>query len=208
MDKHFIITIGRQIGSGGLETAGKLAAEFGIKMYDKDLMLEAAKASGISSEFFSHKDEKASGSANFLIGFRAMLNGAFHGNDSVMRDDHLFQIMSDTIQQIASQESCIFVGRCADYILREQPNLLNVFLTADLEYRVGRLMNEHSWSEGEARRFIEKNEKERSEYYNFYTFKKWGDSSSYDICLSTSKLGGPDAVVEAIKYHMKTLKMI
>jgi len=207
MDK-FIITIGRQIGSGGLETAAKLAEDFGIKMYDKDLMFEAAKSSGISPEFFSRKDEKSTAGSHFFINFRSMLNGAFHGNDSVMRDDRLFQIMSDTMRQIASQESCIFVGRCADYILREHPNILNLFITADLEYRIGRLMKQHSWSEEESRKFIERNEKERAEYYNFYTFRKWGEASNYDICLSSSKLGGTDAVVEAIKYHMSKLNMI
>ena len=205
MDQNFVITIGRRIGAGGLETAGKLASEFGIKMYDKELIAEVARRSGISPEFFSHRDEKSSRGLGTLLHFRSPISGGAGSNSTVLTDERLFTIQSEVMQKIAAEESCIFVGRCADYVLRDHPQILNVFITADLDFRVARLRADHGWSDAEARRFIERGEKERADYYNYYTFKKWGDSASYDLCLDSSRLGSIDKVVDTIKHFMSQL---
>lgn len=208
--KPFVITIGRRIGAGGLETAHLLAETFGIRMYDRELLKEVAKASGMSPEIFERSDEKAA---------KRGLNGFFgirlfsHVNESlttsdITSDDTLFKMQCDVVRKLADRESCIFVGRCADYVLRDRENVLNVFITASMEDRVARMVRSHGWTEAEAVRFIEQNEKKRANYYNYFTFKKWGDSASYDLCIDSSKLGSIEAVVEQIKFFMKQTNMI
>lgn len=210
MAGHFVISIGRQIGAGGLDTARKLSQEFGIRMFDKDLLQEVARQSGLNPEIFKNKDEEASrGRLGALSSFRSIIGGGSRSaTNSIMTEESLFKVQSDVMQKIASEQSCIFVGRCSDYILREYPNMLSVFITASLEFRIPRVMKTHGFTEDEARHYIEQSEKKRAEYYNYYTFKKWGDSSSYDLCVDSSKLGGIDAVVEVIKFVMKQRKMI
>jgi len=212
MEDNFIISIGRQIGAGGLETAGKLAKEFGIRMFDKNLLDEVAKESGLNPEIFKSKDESASrGKIGALASFRQMIGGGSQGstsNNSIMTEEALFKVQSDVMKKIASEQSCIIVGRCSDYILRDNPRMLSVFITAPIEWRIPRIMASNGLSESEARRFIEQKETKRANYYNYYTFKKWGDSSSYDLCVDSAKLGGTDAVVELIKYVMKQRNLI
>lgn len=213
MADNFIISIGRQIGAGGLETAEKLAKEFGIKMFDKNLLQEVAKESGLNPEIFAEKDEKASrGRLGALSSFRNMIGGGSQGgtsgNNTIMSEESLFKVQSDVMRKIADRQSCIIVGRCADYVLRGHERMLSVFITASLEWRITRVMQSNGLSEADARRYIEQKEKKRAEYYNYYTFKKWGDSASYDLCLDSSKLGGTDAVVEVIKFVMKQRNLI
>ena len=143
MEPHLIITIGRQLGAGGLGVARRLAEEFGLKVYDKELLAEVARESGLDEACFEKRDEKSSrgvlGAA--LQGFRSLF-GVYNraGADSVMNEDKLFQIQSEVMRGIAAREDCIFVGRCADYILRDEPRLVTVFIAADLESRVRNLM--------------------------------------------------------------------
>ena len=126
------------------------------------------------------------------------------GTDTVMNEDKLFQIQSEVMRDIAAKEDCIIVGRCADYILREEPRLVSVFISASLESRVKRIMAGEHLSEEEARRYVEQGDRKRAAYYNYYTFKKWGDSSSYDLCIDSSKLDDDiDKVVDLIKYYLK-----
>ena len=208
--EKFVITIGRQTGSGGLETAGKLARELGIKMYDQELITEVAKASGLSPEIFAKSDEKQSKRGlNGFFGIRLFshVNEAL-ATGNILSDDELFKAQSEVIQQLAEKESCVIVGRCADYILRNHPRMISVFITAELDFRVRRLMNEHGWNEAEARRFIIHSETKRADYYNYFTFKKWGDAASYDLCIDCSKVGGTDAVVEHIKLLMQEAGLI
>ena len=116
---------------------------------------------------------------------------------------------STVMRNIASKEDCIIVGRCADYILRDEPRLVTVFIAADLESRVRNLMRVGGKTEEEARRFIEWGDRKRAEYYNYYTFKQWGDSASYDLCINASRLDDDEEkVVELIKYFMKQRKLI
>ena len=207
MEPHLIITIGRQLGAGGLGVARRLAQEFGLKVYDKELLAEVARESGLDETCFEKRDEKSSrgvlGAA--LQGFRSLF-GVYNraGTDTVMNEDKLFQIQSEVMRDIAAKEDCIIVGRCADYILRDNPRLVSVFISASLESRVKRIMAGEQLSEEDARRYVEQGDRKRAAYYNYYTFKKWGDSSSYDLCIDSSKLDDDiDKVVDLIKYYMK-----
>ena len=211
MESHLIISIGRQIGAGGLGTARLLAREFGLKVYDKELMVEVARESGIDETRFEDRDEKSSrGLRASLQGFRSIF-GTYNraGTDSVMSEEQLFKIQSEVMQNIAAREDCIIVGRCADYILRDEPRLVTVFISADLETRVRRIMEGEKLSEAEARRYVEQGDRKRALYYNYYTFKKWGDASSYDLCIDSSRLDNDlTRVVDLIKYYMKQRNLI
>ena len=211
MESHLIITIGRQIGAGGLGVAQLLSQEFGLKVYDKELLATVARESGLDEACFEKRDEKSSrGVLGALQGFRSML-GMYNraGTDTVMNEDKLFQIQSEVMRGIAAQADCIIVGRCADYILRDEPRLMSVFISASLDSRVKRIMAGEHLSEEDARRYVEQGDRKRAAYYNYYTFKKWGDSSSYDLCIDSSKLDDDiDKVVDLIKYYMKQRNLL
>lgn len=211
MESHLIITIGRQIGAGGLGVARLLSQEFGLKVYDKELLAAVARESGLDEACFEKRDEKSSrGVLGALQSFRSML-GMYNraGTDTVMNEDKLFQIQSEVMRGIAAQEDCIIVGRCADYILRDEPRLMSVFISASLDSRVKRIMAGEHLSEEDARRYVEQGDRKRAAYYNYYTFKKWGDSSSYDLCIDSSKLEDDiDKVVDLIKYYMKQRNLL
>ena len=211
MEPHLIISIGRQIGAGGLGVARCLSQEFGLKVYDKELLAEVARESGLDEACFAQRDEHSSrGLRTALQGFRSLL-GVYNraGTNTVMTEEQLFKIQSEVMQKIAAKEDCIFVGRCADYILREEPRLVTVFICADPETRVKRIAEGEKLSEEEARRYVEQGDRKRAEYYNYYTFKRWGDSASYDLCIDSSKLDDDiEKVVDLIKYYMKQRKLI
>lgn len=196
METKFYITIGREKGSGGLEIAQKLAEEFGIPQYDKQLLDEAAKESGLCKEIFADIDEKRG--SKFISGFFSGIMGSLYseyGASSGINREELFRIQSETIMKIANEGSAIFVGRCADYILRERNNCLNVFITATPEDRIERLLehnkikNAEKYSKEEMEELLEKSDSKRENYYNYFTYKQWGAAASYDICLNSSLLG-------------------
>lgn len=211
MESHLIISIGRQIGAGGLGVARRLSAEFGIKMYDKELIAEVARESGLDAAVFEQRDEHSSrGLRTALQSFRSLL-GIYNraGTNTVMTEEQLFKIQSEVMRKLAAREDCIFVGRCADYILRDESRLATFFISADLESRVRNLMTVGGKTEEEARRFIEQGDRKRAAYYNYYTFKRWGDSASYDLCIDATKLGDDqDRVVDLIKYYLKQRNLI
>ena len=209
MYDKFVINVGRQFGSGGKDVAVKLSEIFGIKVYDRELITEAAKESGMCSKFFERADEKNLISKFF--GFIGAKNGITHFGSSEYRNllnqDELFKIQSDVIRKISAKESCIFVGRCADYILREDPRSVDIFISADKSSRVARICKNLQVSERKALSLMEQNDRERSEYYNYYTFKKWGTAESYDLCVNTSLLG-TDATAEYVaEFVRKVLDM-
>ncbi len=183
-----IITIGRQYGSGGRRLAQMLSEHFNIPLYDKDLINRVSEETGIAGEFFKKVDEQPSDSF-----FSMFLNSFSYGNscnceDSVLSGNSLFCMQSKVIRNIAAEGDCIFVGRCADYILRDRDDVLSIFVTADLEDRIKRVAEYEGISEQSAKDVIEKADKSRAAYYNFYTEKRWGRGSSYDICLNSSKI--------------------
>lgn len=193
MDDTILITIGRQIGSGGLQVAKLVAAELGIDVYDKNLLMLTAKESGLAPEVFDASDEKPGALGRFarLLGIRGSVysDSQMFSERSVMSEDELFSLQSSMIREIAAKGSGVFVGRAADYVLREHPRMMSVFITADLQDRISRVAERRGISDVDAERFIAEAERKRINYYNYYTFKKWGDSASYDICLNSSLLG-------------------
>ena len=199
MKKNFIINIGRQLGSGGRSIAAILAKHYGITAYDRNLIELAAKESGLSQEFFENADEKKShGFFHSIFSNRAAAN-ALGGGDSYLSNDALFKVQSDIIRDLAERESCIFV-RCADYILRDHPCHINLFFTANLEDRIARMANEKGITVEQAEELIEKTDRRRADYYNFYSGKTWGAAESYDLCINTSHLGHEATAKMLIEY--------
>lgn len=187
-NSKIIINVGRQIGSGGGEIARLLATKFGCKLYDKELLNLAAKESGFSEKFFEQNDENR-GFFKSLFHMHAPLVGDSNMYSNNFSQEGLFLIQSEAIRKAANEGSCVFVGRTADYILRDCPNAVSIFITADLDERVKRVSQRMNIDEEAARKFIEDKEDQRSTYYNYYTGKRWGHSSSYDLCVNSSILG-------------------
>jgi cytidylate kinase len=187
-DKHIIINVGRQLGSGGHDIGRMLALDFGAKYYDRELLNLAAKESGLSERVFERNDERKSFLHTFLHLPNA-LSGESYTRQGFTQDS-VFQFQSDAIRKAADEGSCVFVGRCADYVLREYNNVVNIFITASMDFRVQQVMAKQNFpSPLEARRFIEQRESRRADYYNYYTGKKWGHAASYDLCIDSSILG-------------------
>lgn len=205
MEDNILITIGRQVGSGGLQVAKMVAAELGIDVYDKNLLMIAARESGLAPEVFDAKDEKPGALGRFarMVGLRGSVYGEpqVYPNRSVMSEDELFALQSGVIRDLATRGSGVFVGRAADYVLRDNPRLMSVFITADLSDRIARVSESRGLSESEAGRFIAEAERKRSSWYNYYTFKKWGDGASYDIILNTSRFGLEAAADMVVKLY-------
>lgn len=191
MENRFVINIGRQLGSGGKSVGEALARRLGVKLYDKELINLAAKESGLCPEIFERADEKEA--HNRLATLLGYLRAPFFGNDGstadVLSGDALFKIQSDVIRTIAARESALFVGRCADYILRDHPSRLSVFITADDEDRIARICGRTGCTEAEARQLMARGDARRADYYNYYSLRKWGAAASYDLCINTSVLG-------------------
>ena len=208
MNKNFVINIGRQLGSGGRNIADILSRHYGITAYDRKIIELAAKESGFGQEFFENADEKKSyGFFHSIFSNRAIAN-ALGSNDSCLSNDALFKVQSDIIRDLAEKESCIFIGRCADYILREHPRHINIFLTANLEDRIARMASEKGITAEQAEELIEKTDRRRADYYNYYSGKTWGASESYDLCINTSHLGHEGTakmLIDYIELRMGTL---
>jgi cytidylate kinase len=188
---HFSICLGREIGSGGREVALRVSRILDASFYDKEIIYHSAQESGISSELFEKVDEKPKKSLiTSLLGVESIFPYTGNMNNiNYLCDEELFKIQSQVIMALAEKGPSVFVGRCADYVLREKRNMFSLFICADYDDRVSRLSSVHGYSEKEAKSIIEEIDKKRAEYYNYYTFKKWGAASSYDMCLNTSVLG-------------------
>lgn len=198
MGNH-IYTIGREFGSGGYEVGRMLAERLGIKLYDKELLAQAAKSSGFCKEIFENHDEKPTSSFLYSLVMDTYSGGSYSSAPFLdMPLNHkVFLAQFDTIKKIAEQESCVIVGRCADYALADNPDCLNIFVHAEMEDRISRISKRKDLTENKARDLIQKTDKQRASYYNYYTCKKWGDSRSYDLCLNTSKIS-KEACVDMI----------
>ena len=206
MDK-VIINVGRQLCAGGLEIGRILADEFNAKLYDRELLNLAAKESGFSEEFFKKNDEKT----GFFRSFLHMPFSSFANNtnfyQSNFSQESLFKFQSDAIIKAANEGSCVFVGRCADYVLRDFPNVVNVFVTASLEDRARLFMKVKNVSYEEALRRVEQIEERRASYYTYYTGKRWGYAASYDLCVDSSILGIPETAQYIAEFVRKKLKL-
>lgn len=208
MKNNLIITIGRQFGSGGREIGKILAEMLDLKYYDKELILEASKASGLCAEHFERSDEKAPN--RFL---NALSKGWMSGASGIptsggWSDEMIFKVQSDVIRDIADRESAVIVGRCADYILRDYPGCVSVFIHANIDDCVQRIVSRNCGiSEHEARELAQKRNKLRTAYYNFYTDKVWGDGASYDMCINSSAIGTQCAAELIAAFAKKKLAM-
>ncbi len=199
---HRIITISRQYGSGGRNVGLKIANRYNMEYFDKELLEEAAKKSGISKELFEMHDEKPTSS--FL--FSMVSDGYFFGYPSVNSygdmpiSQRVFLAQFDTIKEIAKERSCVIVGRCADYALQGFDDVINVFVSANMETRLKNVMAETGHTREKAKDLILKTDKRRSGYYNYYTNKKWGAAESYDLCVNSSIIGVDGCVETVVKF--------
>ena len=201
MRKHIIINVGRQLGSGGRIIGNRIAEDFNIKFYDKELLDLAAKESGFNKKFFERNDEHK-GFLKILFSSFAPIFGSSDPYANQLSDESLFKFQSDAIRKAAEQDSCVFVGRCADYILRDYPNTVNVFITADMPDRIKRVCEMLHITEKEAEKKCIEGDEKRSEYYNYYSYKKWGAAETYHLCIDSSVLG-IEATVDFIEEFVK-----
>lgn len=208
MDKKYVINIGRQLGSGGKIIGEKLASRLGISFYDKELINLASKESGLCEEFFEKADEKPS--QTILGGFFGARFSLFTDNSvpytNYLSNDALFKIQSDVIRKLAAKKSCLFVGRCADYILRDNPRCINVFITASMDDRVARLCHQNKITKEQAEELIARTDKKRSEYYNYYSYNSWGAASTYHLCIDSSVLGIDETVAFIAEFAKRKFK--
>lgn len=186
--KGIIINIGRQVGSGGRVIAKRIADDFNLKFYDKELLNLAAKKSGFSEKFFEENDEqKGFFRTHFHIHVPFTSDDNYYQNN--FSQEGLYKFQSDAIRQAAAEGNCVFVGRTADYILRDWDNTLNIFITANKRDRIKAVARRNNISATEADKLIRNKESDRASYYNYYTGKKWGAAESYDLCINSSLLG-------------------
>lgn len=191
--KNYVITVGRQFGSGGRKVAKKVADMLGIEFYDKGLIAIAAKESGLSENLFEGIDEKPTNSLlySLVMGLQSDRNSFYRYGD-VLNSDAIFRIQSQVIQDLVKDNPCVIVGRCSDYVLRNQDNVVNIFIHANEEFKLERVMRIYKQKEKEALETMKKTDKKRSNYYNFYTNQEWGNVTNYHISVDSSALGIDD----------------
>lgn len=198
-----VITIGRQFGSGGREIGEKLSKAYGISYYDRELLARAAKESGFCEEILQNHDERPTNS--FLYNL-VIDTYSFGYNSSSFVDmpisQKVFLAQFDTIKKVADEGPCVIVGRCADYALDGRTNVINLFIYADDDFKIKRVMDIYDLDENKARDMINKKDKQRQSYYNYYTNRKWGKADTYDLCINSSVLG-IDGSVKLIKQFVE-----
>lgn len=195
-----IISIGRQHGSGGREIARLLAQELGIKCYDKEIVDEAAKHSDFSRDLINAYDEKRMSA--FMLH-----TGGYGLNENFRLNMQVVSAQFDAIREIASKGDCIFVGRCADYILRDRRDLVSVFILGDMDERLKCLERRQGLDVAAARKKIKEVDKDRSSFYKYYSDQVWGDAQNYDLCINSSRLG-VEGTVKVIMDYIKTRGLI
>ena len=205
---HVVFTIGREFGSGGKAVGELLAKRLGIKCYDKELLKLAAKESGFCQDIFEHQDEKPTSSFLYsLVMDTYSISGYSSAPFLDMPLNHkVFLAQFETIKKIASEESCVIVGRCADYALAECKTCINVFIHADMDDRIRVVMERDGLSESKSKDLIQKTDKQRASYYNYYTSKKWGDCKSYHLSLDSVRLGIEGCVDMILDYRDHVIK--
>ncbi|MBO5336877.1 MAG: cytidylate kinase-like family protein [Lachnospiraceae bacterium] len=200
--ENVVITIARQYGSGGRTVGEMLANKLGIHFYDKELMKLASDESGINEALFVNADEKVKSTKLFNLA-----KSAYHGelippeSDDFTSSDNLFNYQAKIIRKLAEDgESCVIMGRAADYVLKDYDNVLSVFVHAPKDFCIEQAAKKHSMSEKELERYIAKTDRHRAGYYKYHTGREWTDARNYDLCLDSSKLGFERCVEEIIAY--------
>ncbi|MDR1675509.1 MAG: cytidylate kinase-like family protein [Tannerella sp.] len=194
MNRTMILTVGRQFGSGGRIIGKKLADTFGIAYYDKELFQLASRESGLCHDVFEKADEKAADRLAYVFSRGFSLMGMYTPQLDILSSEGLFKIQSDAIRKLAETESCVIVGRCADYILRDHPNCISFFIHSALESRIQRVVERQRVSVEQAKELIFKTDKSRAAYYDYFTNRTWGKASSYHLSINASVLGIDDTV--------------
>ncbi len=201
--ERYVITIARQYGSGGRTIGEMLAERLGIHFYDKELMKLASEDSGINERLFNTADEKVKQSV-FSKMFKT--EKAYKGDvispesGEFISDDNLFNYQAKVVKELAERENCVIVGRCADYVLKDYDHVLSVFIHGPKDFCMQEAAKKINLSGKELERFIAKTDKERADYYKYYTGREWTDARNYDLCLDSSKLGFERCVDEIIAY--------
>jgi cytidylate kinase len=203
VNEKIAITIARQYGSGGFLIGKKLSKDLNTAFYDKELIKIASEKSGIGKELFEALDEKKH---FWLLGglhelFANIFGFEEQNSNNIILNDSLFKIQSDIIKQLAGKGSSIFIGRCANYVLRNHPKCINIFVYADIKDRIKRISLHKNITDNKALKEIERADRERSKYYNYYTGKVWGATDSYHLCINSSALG-IDKTVELIRFFI------
>lgn len=190
-----IITITRQYGSGGHRIGKTLAENLGLPFYDKELISIAAKESGISPEVFENVDEKAANSLLYSLsmGLYSYGNG-FSSMGDLPVNDRLYILQHQTIKKLSEEGPMVVVGRCADYVLRDNPDVVKIFIYADIDKRCEEAVKRQNIDPARAKQAVQRADKNRANYYSFYSGKKWGLPDNYDLCINTTKLNTEQAV--------------
>lgn len=189
MECKSVITISREFGSGGREIGQTLAERLGIDFYDKELISLAAKESGVDPILFERIDEHAANSLLYSLSMGMFNLGqtGFSTRDQISVNDQLYLLQHEIIKKLA-EKPCVIVGRCADYVLKDRDNCINIFIHADIDYRIKRAVKIHELPEAKAENIVRKTDKTRSNYYQFYTEHKWGLAENYHLSINSSKL--------------------
>ncbi len=202
----FIINIGRSLGSGGRAIGHILAKDFGIAYYDREILNLAAKESGFCAEVFERNDER-NRFLRTLGNIIPFIGGGATYYDNELSNENLFRIQSEAIRKAAADHSCIFIGRCADYVLRDNPRCVNVFITANMEDRIASVMKWNNCTAEKAQEIIEKGDSERASFYNFYSSGTWGAASTYHLCINSSVLGIEETAVLIKNFVVQKLNL-
>lgn len=201
--EHTVITIARSYGSGGRTLGKKLAEELGIDCYDRELIRMASDESGINEALFGKADEKLQKMPLFHIA-KKHYNGEVltPDSDEFVSNDNLFNYQAKIIQEVAKEESCIIIGRCADYLLRDRDYVKRLFFYAPKKDCIARVKEQNGGTEKEIEKKIERIDKYRADYYKYYTGNEWNDVRNYDFCLDTSSLSY-DKLIQVVKAYLQ-----
>ena len=205
MAKNTVITISRQFGSGGRLIGKKLAEKFGVPFYDRELIELAVEESGFSKEVFEKVDERASSSLLYTLSVSPGIMHGVTGMADLPLNDKVFLVQTKIIKDVAAKGGCVIVGRCADYILKEYHNVVNVFVRSNMNDRIERATNVYKISMNNASKEIQKMDKKRANYYSFYAHSKWGVAENYDLCINSGRIG-IDQSVQVIADYVEFLK--
>lgn len=205
MKDHLIITIGREFGSGGREIGELLAKKLGVKCYDKLLLKMAAEESGLNEKLFEINDEQ---NVNTIM--TSLMSHSYFGSTGNFQPMlvQLFLAQFNAIKSLEYKDPCVIIGRCADDVLKNYPHKLRVFISADREKKVERVMERHECSSKEAEKMIVKTDKNRARYYNYFASGSWGDAKNYDLCLNSSILGIEGTVEVILEYIRRLPKLM
>ena len=200
-----IVTISRQYASGGREVAEKLAMEYGIPCYDRALIARAAKESGFAEAAFDNVEMKATNSLLYSIAMGMNAYGSPDiGYTHLSLDDRIYIAQSDIIRKVADEGPCIIVGRCADYVLRERKDVINIFIWSSMPFRIKRAVERDGVEEDKAEETIIRMDKRRANYYNYHAVEKWGTVTNYHLALQND-FRGVDKTVEVIKQFINSM---